>query len=75
MADLVVTIRLGTNIDDVADRLAKAGLSVNAKLAAIGVVTGSAETAAISNLRSIEGVEDVSEDAPVQLPPPGSPLT
>jgi hypothetical protein len=73
MADLIVTVHPGSDIDAVADRLAKAGFQVKDKLEAVGAIIGSAQDQHIALLRNIPGVTDISESLPVQLNPPGTP--
>ena len=41
VADLIVTVHPGADLDNVADQLAKAGLQVQDKLHALGSITGS----------------------------------
>jgi hypothetical protein len=42
---------------------------------AIGVVTGSALPASVAKMRKIPGVTDVSSDHPVDIGPPGAPVS
>ena len=73
MADLVITVKSGHDIHAVATQLAQAGLQVQDTLEAIGSITGSAQDKDIARLKSVPGVADVSESAPIQLNPPGTP--
>jgi hypothetical protein len=73
VADLIITVQPGADLDSVADRLAKAGFQVRDKLHAIGSITGSAQDQQIPQLRSIPGVADVSPGHSFQLNPPGTP--
>lgn len=73
MADLIVTVQPGSNLDAVADELAKAGFQVHGKLAAVGAITGSTQDPDLARLRRIPGVADVGQDLPIQLNPPGTP--
>jgi hypothetical protein len=73
MADLIVTVHPGADLDSVADQLAKAGLQVQDKLHAVGSITGSAQDKDIARLRAVPGVADVSPGHSFQLNPPGTP--
>ncbi len=73
VADLVITVHPGADLDSVADQLAKAGLQVQDKLHAVGSITGSAEDKDIPQLRGVPGVADVSQGHTFQLNPPGTP--
>jgi hypothetical protein len=72
---LVITISGERPIHEVAHDLKKAGLQVDQVLENIGSVTGSAETGTAERLRSIRGVADVSPDHPVNIGPPGAPVS
>jgi hypothetical protein len=72
---LVITISKERPIHEVAHDLRKAGLQVDQVLENIGSVTGSAETGTVERLRSIPGVADVSPDHPVNIGPPGAPVS
>ena len=72
---LVITISNERPIHEVAHDLRKAGLQVDQVLENIGSVTGSAETGTVKRLRSIPGVADVSPDHPVNIGPPGAPVS
>jgi hypothetical protein len=73
VVDVVVTVHPGTDLDAVADQLAKAGLQVHDKLQAVGSITGSAQDKDIPQLRGIPGVADVTPSHSFQLNPPGTP--
>ena len=73
VADLIITVRPGADLDSVADQLAKAGLQVQDKLHAVGSITGSAQDKDIPQLRGVPGVADVSPGHTFQLNPPGTP--
>jgi hypothetical protein len=73
VADLIITVHPGADLDSVADQLAKAGLQVQDKLHAVGSITGSAQDQDIPRLRSVPGVADVSPGHTFQLNPPGTP--
>jgi len=73
VADLIITVHPGADLDSVADQLAKAGLQVQDKLHAVGSITGSAEDKDIPQLRGVPGVADVSQGHTFQLNPPGTP--
>jgi hypothetical protein len=72
---LVIMISNKRPIHEVAHDLKKAGLRVDQVLENIGSVTGSAEMGAVERLRSIPGVADVSPDHPVNIGPPGTPVS
>jgi hypothetical protein len=72
---LVVTLTGDRPIDEVADDLRAAGLSVDQVLTSTGIVTGSAEPGATDRLRKVKGVADVSPDHPVDIGPPGAPIS
>ena len=73
VADLIITVHPGADLDKVADQLAKAGLQVQDKLYAVGSITGSAQDKDIPQLRGVPGVADVSQGHTFQLNPPGTP--
>ena len=72
MIEVAVTLKAGANIDIVAAKLAQAGLIIERRLDAVGSITGRAATNAISELRAVAGVDDVSEIVPIQIAPPDS---
>ena len=72
---VVVTMSGDRDIHEVARDLKAAGLEIDQALAEIGVVTGSADTDQLKKLREVRGVADVSPDHPVDIGPPGSPLS
>ncbi len=72
---LVITISSGRPIHDVANDLRAAGLEVDQILESIGSVTGSANPDAVDRLRRIPGVADVSPDHPINIGPPGAPIS
>ncbi len=55
------------------ETLVDAGLDIDERLDAIGVVTGWADDDAIERLRAIDGVT-VEPETDVQLPPPDAPV-
>ncbi len=73
VADVVITVQPGADLDSVADELAKAGLQVQDKLHAVGSITGSVQDKDIPQLRGVPGVVDVSHSHTFQLNPPGTP--
>ena len=73
--DLVVTVSGDRHIHEVARDLKASGFEVNQVLDAIGVVTGSAPPAQVAKLRRVRGVKDVSADQPVDIGPPGAPIS
>ena len=72
---LVITLSGDRPIHEVADDLRAAGLDVDQVLEFIGSVTGSADAPTAERLRAIRGVADVSEDHPVDIGPPGAPVS
>jgi hypothetical protein len=57
-------------LDDVARRLALAGLDVEQVLGALGVVTGSVEASQLASLHAVPGVAAVEEQRSFQIAPP-----
>ena len=72
---VVITVSGDRRIHEVARDLKASGLESAQVLDAIGVVTGSAAPKSISKLKKVRGVQDVSEDHPVDIGPPGSPIS
>ena len=72
---LVITTSGNRSIKDVARDLKDAGFDVEEVLEAINVVTGKGKAGSEDKLRSVQGVVDVSEDHPVDIGPPGSPIS
>jgi hypothetical protein len=70
-----ITTSSERSIHDIAKELADAGLHDSQILEEIGVITGSAEDAVAERLRQVRGVVDVSPSTPVDVGPPGSPVT
>jgi hypothetical protein len=60
---------------DISKDLAAAGFTVGNVLEEVGSIVGEAGEDAVSKLRSIKGVVDVSPDVPIDIGPPGSPET
>ena len=71
----VVTVSQDHGIQKVARELKAKGFEVDQVLDAIGVVTGSALPDDVAKMRKIPGVKDVSADHPVDIGPPGSPIS
>jgi len=72
---LVITTSGNRSIKDVARDLKDAGFDVEEVLEAINVVTGKGKADSKDKLRSVQDVVDVSEDHPVDIGPPGSPIS
>jgi hypothetical protein len=72
---LVITLSGKRPIREVAADLKAAGLEVDRVLEAIGSVTGSSHPKNIKRLRRVSGVADVSLDHPVDIGPPGAPIS
>ena len=59
-------------IDQVAEQLKTAGLSVDQTMSTLGIVTGSVDSEKMSSLSEVAGVDSVEVDKTITLPPPGS---
>lgn len=70
---LIITTSGKRSIKDVARDLKDAGFDVEQVLEEINVVTG--KGSAPDKLRSVKDVVDVSEDTPVDIGPPGAPIS
>jgi hypothetical protein len=70
---LVITLDGSRPMEEVRQDLLQAGFELNQSLDAINVLTGAHPDPA--KLKTIAGLADVSEDHPIQLPPPDSPTT
>ena len=57
-------------IDDLVERLRRAGMQVDAVHAAIGIVTGSAPTAQLAAIRALPGVAAVEEQTTFRIASP-----
>jgi hypothetical protein len=71
----VVTVAADHPIHEVARGLKAKGFEVDQVLDAIGVVTGSALPTSVAKMRKVPGVKDVSSDYPVDIGPPGAPVS
>jgi hypothetical protein len=60
------------NLDEVAQRLREAGLSVGELLAEIGIITGRIAESRADDLEKVEGVAHVERGREYQLAPPDS---
>ena len=72
---LIVTVSKDHNINNVARDLKAAGLEVEEKLDAVGIVTGKAHAKSVGRLRKVRGVVDVSPDHKVDIGPPDAPTS
>lgn len=70
MAKWVITTSGKRPIAEIAKELKAAGLSGGKVMKEIGVVTGSADRAALDKLRKVSGVTDVAPDEEIDLGPP-----
>jgi hypothetical protein len=61
-------------IEDLAERLKRAGMKVTSRHKEIGVISGSIDSDRLERLREVEGVSEVEEEQEFQLPPPGEDL-
>ena len=57
-------------VDDLARRLAQAGMQVEQVLSVLGIVTGSLEDAQLAAVRRLPGVGAVEQQTTYRLPPP-----
>ncbi len=73
--NLIVTLSGDRPVHEVAKDLRAAGLDVDQILEYTGTVTGSALPQAAERLRNVSGVADVSADHPVDIGPPGAPIS
>jgi len=72
---MVITVSGDRPIHEVAHDLRAAGLDVDQVLEFTGTVTGSAHPKNAERLRSVPGVVDVSPDHPIDIGPPGAPIS
>lgn len=56
----------------VAERLRASGMTVDAVLDEVGIITGSVGPQNLAAVQEVEGVASVTADHPVSLPPPDS---
>ena len=70
MADEIATPEQLAAIEDLVERLRQAGMEVDAVLAAIGIVTGSAQVARLPAIRALPGVAAVEEQTTFRIAPP-----
>jgi len=72
---LIITVSRDRPIQDVVNDLKSAGFDVDQVLEFTGTVTGAAHPLTADRLRSVRGVADVSPDHPVDIGPPGAPVS
>jgi hypothetical protein len=72
---VVITLSGDRAAHEVTADLRSAGLHVDHVLDVIGSVTGSSHPKGIARLRRVRGVADVSPDHPVDIGPPGAPIS
>jgi hypothetical protein len=72
---LVITTAGNRSVKDVARDLKDAGFEVDEVLESINVVTGKGSADSKDKLRSVQDVVDISEDTPVDIGPPGAPIS
>lgn len=70
---LVITLDGSRPMEEVRRDLLQSGFELNQSLDEINVVTGTHSDP--SKLKAIAGLAGISEDHPIQLPPPDSPTT
>ena len=73
--DWIVTTSSDRPIADITKDLKDAGFSVRQVNEEINSISGAAADHAVTKLRGIRGVVDVSEDTPVDIGPPDSDKT
>ena len=66
----IVTTSGEKPLKDIAQKLTAAGFKVDRVLYEIGCITGRADAVTAGNLRSIDGVADVSKNIDVSIGPP-----
>ena len=71
----IVTTSGDRSIHDISNDLRTAGFNVGDVLEEVGSITGAAGEDALTRIRSIKGVVDVSPDLPIDVGPPDSPET
>ncbi|NUS99789.1 MAG: ketohydroxyglutarate aldolase [Sphingomonas sp.] len=69
----VVTLSGHRSLAEIQADLRHAGLKIEQTLEAIGVITGTASSEAVSKLRRLEGVESVEEEQEIDIGPPDAP--
>lgn len=57
-------------MDEVVERMERAGLRVEQRLDAIGVVSGTIDAARVEHLENVGGVASVERSRQVSIPPP-----
>lgn len=62
------------DIEEVAQRLRSAGMTVDRVLGPVGIITGSLHPSGRSSIEAMAEVAAVEEEMEFQLPPPGSDL-
>jgi len=75
-------VNLTVSVDDahldrfseVVERVKKAGLKVDQKMANLGMVTGSIDSEKVGLLRKVKGVAEIEEQRDIQIAPPESPV-
>ena len=65
----IVTFDAGADPDSVASELRSQGVQVDNIMRDVGIISGSADDAAVAALRGARNVLDVSESAPIGVPP------
>jgi hypothetical protein len=71
---VIVTVDDDADLAEVAGALRQAGMTLSEILDGAGVITGTADSAAIAVLSTIPGVLEVEHAHGYQLPPPDSPV-
>jgi len=75
MKKIIVTVAEGQqDINEVANRLASAGMQVDQVLGTSGIITGSVADHLHPSIGLVDGVGAVEADSDIQLPPPNSPV-
>lgn len=70
---IVITVDQASlpHIDQIAQQLVQAGMTVDQILSATGIITGSADGPAVAAFGGLAGVASVEPDADFQIPPDG----
>ena len=71
----VITTSGDRDLAEIAEELTTRGFTTDQTLGEIGVLVGSAPNDVLDNLRSVSGVEDISQENQIDIGPPDSPDT
>jgi hypothetical protein len=68
------SIEDGADLEQVASAAEQAGLRVQQKLAAVGLLIGEIDEEHIPSVQAVAGVSAVERTREIRIPPPGSPI-